>query len=675
MPPVTNAAYPGDISLTIGATTYDFMLVTPPNESKQLDIEEVATPTGIFELRRINTPDVLTHQDFDLKQDVPWSQNTFVGGAGQFEFTDKTDEINYLWSSGVVTHTDGKAYLPKVETQLSFNSSITNFAGNGYGWRYPYCSYMSGTTRYDFWADGTVLYRRTTGAWAAVWTSVRGNITDIQVINGKLFIATPSMLDADTPNNTAYWYQSDPTAAATWSPTAMTSVTGMSDALGKPSFFLQVRGETYAFVQNNRVLFNVDPTANSWVGPIDTSLTVNGASQISGPPGGSTNPFINVLAVNNFIFAFKQEGVYSIDANQEVREAVWQWHDKVGLMNFNFSASANGLVYYSMSPEIWAYDPVNGKNAPIGFATQAGFSVVRIEGLAANNKNAYILATVTVPYIGTSGAAAEYCALFRTWQTSASAWQFEIIWSATVSATEKYAGLTALPDATGLGTTIYFVDFTSTGAPQTIALPSNYDESTTGGFAASGDLYMSVWRTGFPNFTKRWAWIGVTTENVDANNTIRVDYSLDLGTTWTTLSTLTASGLKLLDLTGQNSQAIMIRFHFVSQNGTVTPVLRVFDLHGRPRFRYLRQVKAAVRVADYIELLNGKKSTDTAAVIKTNLETLRGSDSSITYRDFVGNQFLVGIDLVGYKPTRHEVPESSYELEAQIQMSELGSGT
>ena len=663
MPPVTNPAYPYDITLTTNGVTYGFLLVTPPQQSKQLDISEVPTPTGIFELRRISTPETLTHTDFDLKEDMPWSQDTFAGGAGQLTFNSKTDEINYWWSSGIVTHTDGLAYLAKAPSTLTLTSGANTYAGR--------CSFLtSGGTRYDFCIQGPRIYRRdatlAANAWSVVYTA-DVNITDIQIINGKMFICVPTHLDATSPANTDYYYQSDPTAAATWTPTGVTSATGMSDALGKPSFFLQVRGTTYAFVQNQRVLYSVDATvAGDWVGPINTSLKINGANQVSGPPGDTTYPFLNVIAMNNYLFAFKQDAAYTIDANQEVREAIWEWKENVATRNFKFSCTADSVIYYSMAPEIYAYDPVTGRNLSIGLAEQAGFSIQDILGLDGNDSNLYVLAKVLVPNIRSAATTA----LFRVFRTGAMKWMWEIIWED--QASTAYQGLATVPN--GTGTNIYI--FNSAGTSSTlIYIPPDYDETTQGNFTSTADIYLSIWRTGFPNFIKRWGWIAAEVYSLSSTNTFNIAYSTDLGVTFTSLTTLIASGLTFTDMTGINSESIVLRFRFVSANGTVSPVLRVFDLHGRARFRYLRQVKAAVRVADYIENLASTRDGDTAPTIKANIETIRASNANITYKDFLGNSFLVGVDAVGYKPTRQEQPDSNYEMEAQMQLSEMGSGT
>lgn len=97
----------------------------------------------------------------------------------------------------------------------------------------------------------------TSNSWTLVYTA-DVTITDFTVINGAGYICVPSRLDATSPGNTDFYYQSDPTAAATWTPTARAHA-AFSDALGKPKYFRQVRTSTFAVVDNRKVFYSVDP--------------------------------------------------------------------------------------------------------------------------------------------------------------------------------------------------------------------------------------------------------------------------------------------------------------------------------------------------------------------------------------------------------------------------------
>lgn len=631
------------------------MLTTPPQQSKQLDVEEVPIPAGVYELRRMNTTDTVNHSDYELNMDTAMSQSAFSIGVGTREFNDKADETAYWWSSGILTHA-GKSYLPPPVTSKTLTSGASALVG--------FTSYVaSGGTRYDFAWQGTRIYQRnasnTSNGWVLVYTA-DVPVTNVKIVNGTALIAVPTHLDATSPANTDFYIQSDPTAGATWTPTAKAHA-AFSDALGKPTLFQQERGTTFAFVSPRKVYFTVDPSTDSWAGPIDTTL----ANNISGPPGDTTYGFTGSIAVNDFLMAFKADGGYNIDANQEVTNVLWQWMDKPDPTNFKYYAAGVDQLYYSVTPAVYAYDPNTGRNTNTGISMAEGYSIQNVLGVAADNNFAYVAAAVQVPNL----RATPSYAILRGTRVSTAQWAWEVVYEDTGSV--AYDGLYASPQ--GHGTRLYFA--TSDGTTiKHIDFPPDWDESTTGSFAAAGDLYMAIWRTGFANFNKRWAWIAVNLENTSATNTFNIAYSTDLGLTFTSLSTVTANGLTFIDMTGIESPTIVLRFHFVSA-GTVTPVFQVYDLHGRVRFRYLKQAKAIIRVADYIELNGGTKSTMSTVDIKTAVELARTTDLPITYKDFLGNSYTCSVESLGMHPTRHEVPTNQYELECQLTISELGKGT
>ncbi len=69
------------------------------------------------------------------------------------------------------------------------------------------------------------------------------------------------------------------------------------------------------------------------------------------------------------------------------------------------------------------------------------------------------------------------------------------------------------------------------------------------------------------------------------------------------------------------------------------------------------------------------KIGDFAKLANTNLRTLRSSDATIAYEDYLGNSFNVSVDQLVFQPTRHESPRDNTELEAQVVLSRADSGT
>lgn len=650
------ASFPYDVTLTIeGSSAKGFMLSSPPGQTKQLSIGEVAAPQGQYALNRIKAPEIQTHTDFDPAKDQSLAQGDLSGGVGSLELDDKSDGDGYWWSSGIVTHVPGRNYIAPAVSALTVTGAVADVGG--------FTTYLTAAgVRYDFHWQSTKLYRRDasngTNAWTLVYTASVA-ITSVVIINGSALICAPTTASATED----FYYQADPTAAATWTPTAANHAV-FSVALGKPKFMLALRGWTYAVVDNRKVFYNADFTTDTWLGPIDTSLTGN----FSGPPGDTSHVFTAVKAINDYLFVLKKDAGYNIDSQQEVTEVLWQWKDKPSDSQFKHVTVGGDLLYYSVAPEVYAYDPQTGRNPPVGLSRQSGFSCQDILGVGADNQYVYVLAKIRVPTLRTDPSAA----LLRGVRVSASKWNWEVIWEDTAST--AYATLGVVPY--GIGSRVYW-GTTGGGTVTHMDVPADWDESTGTAFQAQADLYMSIWRTGFPNFVKFWPWVSTYTEGCSASNTIAVAYSVDQGATFTALATISSNGLNNTTLPSIEGQSMVLRFRYVSA-GTVTPVLRVFDLHSRPRFRYLQQYTLAVRCGDYLELQNGSRASETGAELVTNLEAARTSDLTVTYQDFLGHSHVVSVDALSFKPVRYEAAEKNgyglYELEAQLVLSRLDKG-
>lgn len=643
----SDGAFPYDVTLAVsGGSTYGFMLVTPPGSTKQLSVEEVPGPDA----NRISTSDAASHNDFAPQWDTPFAMYDFSGGAGQLEY-DGQDETAFWWGTAV-THVAGKVFCPPPVTAEALSSGSGTIGG--------FRAYRpAGGTAYDFCWQATRLYRRdasnATNDWSLVYTA-SATITDFQIVDGAGYIAVPSLA-----GNTDFLYQGTITAVATWTPTARNH-TAFSDALGKPKFFLTVRGTLYAVVDNRKVFYTVDGTTDSWVGPIDTSLDGNS----SGPPGDTTYGFVNVAAVLDYLMVFKREAGYNVDSQQEVTEVLWQWKDKPSDHNFKYVAPGGSDLFFNIGPEVYGYDPGTGALSDLKLSKRSGFSVQEIAGLGADNQYVYVLAKVRVPKLRSAAS----MALLRCWRKRGRDWGVNCIWEDTGST--GYATLGVLPN--GVGTRVYWGG-NAGGETKLMDIPADWDESSGASFATSAVLYTSISRDNFPGFIKRRLWHGSTTEALDANNTIAVAYSLDEGASFATLATLSSAGLATNGFSNKQSRSYVGRYTFACA-GTATPILRGFDLHSRVRFRYLPTISAGLRVARSVELRNGSRfEAGDEATIKGYLETLRATDAEITYKDFLGNSFAVSIDRIAYRPTRHEEPDSRWEVEALVSMARADVGT
>lgn len=631
------------------------MLSTPEGQSKQLILAEVGAPDAA----RVSSAAGATHQDFDPQLDTPFSQDSFQSGLGQVSF-DNFDEQAIWWGSGVVTHVDGKAYLAPPVSNLSMTSATG--AINGF---YSYTT--PNGARYDFCWSGTRIYRRDaankTNAWSVCYTHASQTVTDFKIFNGAGIIAV-----AGDTSTTDFWNVTANLLSGTFT-TSGANHTPFSSG-NKPKYWCPVRGTLYALVDNAKVYYTVDPTTDGWLGPISVTVSSTGANV-----GDASYAFTNVIAMGDYLFPLKADAGYNIDSEQIVTEVFAQWKDKPSMTNFRFvSGSPLGLLF-GVANEVYLYNLQSGVTAPLDFARQPGFGVKEILGIGADNQYVYVLATVRVPTL----RSADSCALFRGYRLRGAKWAFECLWEDT-SVTETYYNLAAVPF--GIGTRLYWGQ-TASGATTTnvMDIPAEWDETASGSFATSGTMYTSIARASFPGFVKRHLWFSMETDNTSSSSLkVAVAYSTDNGATFTSLGD-TGSGssstlISQFSYSNVASRSVALRFTFTG-TGSATPILRVFDHHQRVRFKYLPAGQVTVRIGDNIELNNGISSKVLKETLVANLTTLRTTNSTVTYEDFLGNSFPVTVDQISLRPTRHYIPNTKtnvYEEEATIFFSRADSG-
>lgn len=651
--PSGDTAYPYDFVLNADGQDYGFMLTTPQNQTKTILFTEAEGPDP----QRLVTQDTGLHQDFNPRIDTPFAMANFTGGCGQLEY-DFVDETGYWWSSGVVTHVSGRVYLAPPVSSLALTGvtgNLTNF-----------CTYIdTSNNRYDFLWEGANIWRRdaanATNAWTKVYTA-SVSITDFKIMDSVGLIAVPTLT-----GTTDFLYQSNILAAATWTPTTANHAP-FSDALGKPAFFQTVRGTCYAVRQlsgiSNGVFYTIDPTTDSWSGPIDTTLS---SGNISGPPGDETYPTVGTRAVGDFYFQFKKDAAYSIDSQQDVLEVIWQWKDKPSEENFKYTFTCAEQLGFNIGPEVYLYDPQTGLLNNTFLSRRDGFSVKKIDGAAADNQYIYILAKVRVPFI----RSADCEVLFRGTRQRGNTWAFEVLWEDTDLSTRSYGVLSVVPF--GVGSRIYF-GRNDSGDTDTMVMdiPASWDESSSGAFTTSASLYSSISRAGFPGFYKRHLFYNDNLLNYTATDNITVYYTTTVGASYALLG-LSDTAQNEFDFSNTNGTSIGFRWDFVSA-GTNSPIMLNFDHHQRVRFKYLPSAKMSVRVASNLRVRNNGVLNKNSWDIWDDIVTLRTTNSEITYRDFLGNSFPVTVDLIGVQPTRHMSPVE-YEMEAVLMITRATRGS
>lgn len=644
---MSDASFPYDVTFEANGVIYGFMLVTPSGESKQIQFTEAQAP----ESQRLSTKDIATTQDFDPRNDTPFSMSDLTGGVGQLEW-DFNDDTGYWWSSGVVTHVAGRTYLPPAPAAVSLGASATGDITS-------MLTYLDvNQARWDYAWEGPRVWVRDasngTNGWVNCYTA-SVDITDICVMDNVFLIAVPTL-----SGTTDFLYEPTPVSSS-WAPTSVNH-SAFSAAGGKPKFFEVVRGTCYAMVDKNKVFYTTDPLVDGWAGPIDTTLTGN----ISGPPGDDGYGFTGSNSVADFLFVKKQDAVYSIDSQQDVIEVLWQWKDRPSPYNFKFTSIGGDQFVYSVGTEVYVYDPQTGMSNSVGLSRKTGFSIKEIKGLACDNQYVYVLARVRVPVI----RSAECMALLRGVKIRPGVMAFEVLWEDTDISSTSYANLFAFPQ--GIGTRLYWNrNDSGTTDMMILDLPAEWDESSNTSFATAGSLYTSVCRSGFPGFEKRFLYFNLNGSSLSSTNKITVKYTTDSGATYTTLGDATSTPYEA-NFSDVHGATAGLRFDFVSA-GTVTPIMLNFDHHMRVRFKYLPTIALSIRIGKGIELRNSGKSNKFVWELWDDLKTLRTSNYEITYKDFLGNEFPVTIDIIGVKPTRHEKP-LEYEEEAAMVLTRADRG-
>lgn len=643
----TDAAFPFDVKFTVDGTDYGFMLVSPKGESKQIEFSESQMP----EANRISIKETVTNQDFDPRIDTPYAMSTFKGGVGQVEY-DFNDNESYWWSNGVVTHVDGKVYMAPPITEYALPNATNTITGM--------LTYLTAAnTRWDYLWEGPRIWVRdassVSNGWALAYTA-SVDITNFCIMDGIGLIAVPSL-----SGTTDFMYHTNIVSTG-WTPTQVNH-TPFSTALGKPKYFHVTRGTCFALVDKNKVFYTTDPTIDGWAGPIDTTLTGN----VSGPPGDDSYPFVGVNSVNDFLFVRKKDAVYSIDSQQDVLETIWQWKDKPSEHNFKYATTGDDKFLFAVGPEVYAYDPTTGISTSLGLSKKDGFTVREILGVASDNQYVYVAARVRVPII----RSADSFVVFRGVKIRPGTFAFEVLYEDTSLSGKTYGGLYAFPR--GVGTMLYWSrDVAGSSITTLMDIPAEWDETTSGSYKTSATLWTSLSRSGFPGFKKRHLYFNMNGRSLSATNSIAVNYTTDEGVNYTALSTAEADAYEA-NFSNVNSNAIGFKFDFVSA-GTVTPVLLNYNHHQRIRFKYLPTATLAVRVASDIETRDLTRIQQDVWDIWDNIKTLRTTDSEITYKDFLGNDFKVTVDVIAVKPTRHQ-EIMDYEEEAVIVITRADRGS
>lgn len=642
------SSYPYDVKFTIDPggenLEYGFMLLTPNNATKQL----VSTEAPPSTMGRGEGADVL-RASYEPSYAQSVAQIDWSGGMGQPEL-DTGEENMYSVGVGVVTHTLGKVY-PALDSVgvLSVGS-----AGPIRGIR----SYVSNTgTRMDFLWAGSGLFRRDPGGlgnWSLIYNAP-SQITDFVIFNGVGVVAIGDSNSASDDFITL--------TSPFGTPTPTVRNHSAFTATEKPYYWQVVRNTLYALVNQNKVFMTVDPTQDSWVGPI--SITVG--SITSPGAGDSTFRFTSSVSLNDYLLVFKENAGYGIDSEQNVVEVIWQFASRPSPDNFRWVVPGGEYCFYTAANDVWVYDPRSGANFPIGISRMHSVSVSRLLGLSSDSQHVYTLAELSPRHID----GVTYVGLIRSTRVSGLRYAHELIWASdTLQSVDVYGVWTLPRDSTSNSVYVCF----RSGSDSTMLLfhyPTSWDESGVPGQRINGRLYTSEITSKLPTFVKRYLWLGVSAEGASSTSYIDVDIRIDNGP-WVYVGRVDSS-YKIFTLSNLIGRVAQLRFSFFP-SATSCPVLRAWDLHARPRYRYLPVKELYVRVADNIELNNGTRDSRSMEEIFSQLRELRTSEKKILYEDFTGESFLCSIDKLNFQPSLHEVPDSNIEMVAVLSVARSDEG-
>lgn len=639
-------SWPYDVKFTTDTgAVYGFMLSQDKYGKKQLTVEESDPPNLLRDIDQFSE----VFRQSNPRNDTPYVVTDLSNGVGQL-WLDDGESTKYWWSNGLITHVKGKVFpAPPIGTDvatISYNSNASKVI-------------RAKTGDYDFVVLTDRIYRRPsyddTTDWTLVYTAP-GTITDIYAYSGGLIIAAPYTSSATID----FYIQSNPAAAATWSPTSYNHTVYTSTI--KPYYFTEIGNTIYASY-NNSIYYTTDITADAWVGPIT-----------AGPYA------VNKLTtLNNFLFAMNPYGIYSVDSQQNVEEVVWQFKEpKVsgfgGAGAFDKFAQFNQFLAFNVKNEVYTYNPFDSETRAIGLSMKDGFSVQNILGLTAGGSFLYILAKVNVPDIYDT----DRIALFAGYINDRNEWVFEVLHEDTYTA---HHGFSSTVDTETGDLRIYLFSLASSIlTTKTLTIPSRWDFTDGDSFRTESILYTSISKSNYPGLDKQQIYVDGNFINLTDTvfNVVHVYYSTDYANTYTLLDIADSSfdtGSHQHFLANYNNvigETFNFKLKFWS-DATTCPIMYDIASHQRIKFRYQPRFIMSIRIADELDLRDRNKIKKKSWEIWDDLKTLRSTTSEILYEDFIGNQYNVTFELLRLTPSRSDNKDTQ-EMDATVIVTRKDKG-
>jgi hypothetical protein len=555
--------------------------------------------------------------DFSYQGFLPesrWNRRVFTQGAGHRLF-DQGVHGRYHSSDGVDATRPGEMIKGPLANTASFSTAAAMIATpvefNGSLWA----------------AAGTKIYQSTNGGTSYTATATLGGTIKDLVVGNDWNASSGDYLLAAMGEDDPYEYSTD---GASWTASTLSGDLGLAD------FFVVLQDRTYKALRTTdstpvcQVYHSTDPRNG---GVTWTSL---------GHVGGPDVPIQFLRVFDDALLVGKEDGVYSYKADGTFTHLLDFTQERSSENCQASTVGGDGNFYFNIGSVVVQF---NGQTAVNTSATQSFTEM----GLALNEEN-------------TSSAKGTPQKML---------WAYGRLWMTVRNASDDYfllcynprqvsrisdgwhtlygAGDTALGviGATSQGTRPHLILRSGTSTvymimPQRDQNPredSNYRYSLT-----DQNLETECFDAALPDIPKTFLAMHISVI-IPTSTYITVSYSLDQSSSFTTLETITATGINatMEFPTNTSANCITIRFTLVSDDNTETPVMRGFTMAYKLRPEVRRQWQIPLIMHPQFLTRPQRQIPDAIG----HLRSLRQTAFPVTYTDIMGDLFNVTIEKLG----------------------------
>lgn len=521
-----------DISLLIGSTTKMFDLATEGGQKMFLTREELIIPVKA-------ASDIPSYSDLPPEKILAFVQNNWRGGMGQKDRFNIMDM--YADGRSIDTREPNQIILgPKINTSGAISATIVHtllFEGREYA------------------ASTTVLYKL--DADKAGWTEVLDVGTDytdtIECLghyDGYMYVGltTGKYIYSNSGDN-GDWTQSDLDNAIMHRTCVAPSFTATKDIL-------------ILAKQPNEIRTAVAPL-NGEAGWLDPPYYV----------GDEYSNITDVFVLNGTLFIGKEDGLYSLPVDGRPVLVLDYRQQKLGT-NFKFNTNWQGVLYTSAAGDI--LEVIGGSGAVYGVDYMGPLerspelaTIGTLKGITSDDKNIYAVFLIGSNYVIYAGRERRDDKYGLRWE-----------WCPYIHLGANVCGAIRVMQRSGDSPLLWFAYGTNM-AYAILAQAPNYPLGDTSyRFTTSGYLITTFFDVGYDTWAKIFYQLWSIAENLDTGIDIDVHYWKDTDTDWTILTTISANGVKSVDLASLSCKKVRLKFTLNSATNTITPIVREFIYRG-----------------------------------------------------------------------------------------------